>query len=1128
MKKFIFLLIVLIFLISGRVGAKIYTNIIISVDETVVQQDAPGFGCNIGTPELYADYTPVNNYVNNPGLEIASYHRRAFSASSNYYTGEQTGSNIFRFYWRTNWWQWPEDYWTGASYYFVYSPHSTNIGKSGYIEKFDYTNYYFKLNGVSDLTNTDYIIFTKTNFTATNEILFDTKYTNQDGKLFIPRINGWAFISYDWNDKWTNNSVIVKADRLDKHSGENSVMFEITNGNIAGGYRGIEYIVNNSNSFYLYSEKKYLVSFWAKSDGIQKVRVKIHNVLGPTVNITNDITMYTDNVWHKYNWEFYGQYGYSISLMLTINNDKDEKGSIWFDDISFMDIVDSASNYVCKNLVDIVKEANFEVLRNWGGSFGKGNLESGIHSMFERPMHTGGESYEQWEYGLPEFLELCKLTGANPWIVIPWSFLPQDASDLMEYLGGERGTYWGNKRILDGQSTPWLQIFDKVYLEFGNETWNPTFRPWNYASEQQYGVESTYIFNAIKNSPYYDGNKVKTIVNGQKVWVDRNREISENTLNADYLDIDGYLGPSVDYSAGKDKYYYLNSMLLSPHFINEWYVISNQAAVNGTGNGAEVKVCYEFNGSCNDIIRVGDTNIKISDGYVNNVDEKTYAYYMSISIASHVAAFDNLLNYFENGFKAANVFSIGGANVGTSYEDHFWTVVEGVGSIRKRKPLYELVKMYDLYIPGSDMITVSYSNMPVTNHPAHPKYYKYMSQTNNIPLVKCYAFRKNKQYSYVFINRSLYYTNEITLKMPYQPSSYAELSYLTSDDPLDNIVIKGEILAEKDIINNFHNNYKIKLRPFSAYLLNTYKEGETQNIALSIFNVEPVQISDDKVTIIWESTVDSDSRVQYGLLNRIYTDEISDDSFTTGHKIQITGLNNNTVYYFKVWSKDSLGRYAVSSNFSFTTSLSKDITSPVVTNIIISTNIIADAGGVITFSADSEKGVNKNECFLLDSDRNRVVSKGVAVDYDIDIYGHITGTITVSKLFYYYPLLKRFKIAICVKDGENNLSEINYSSDISVNITEDRLVCYNNVIKPGNSKAYIKCDVIETGYTVIEIYTTSGKKIKSVYSGNINFGRHIFEWSGDDDADNSVGTGVYLVRMKKGDKIEFRKIVVVR
>jgi hypothetical protein len=82
---------------------------------------------------------------------------------------------------------------------------------------------------------------------------------------------------------------------------------------------------------------------------------------------------------------------------------------------------------------------------------------------------------------LPDFLELCKYLGVNPYIAIPTNFTATDAAGLMNYLGGDAsvsGSYAARRAQASpdgsypGQSAPWTQVFSEIYLSFSNESWN--------------------------------------------------------------------------------------------------------------------------------------------------------------------------------------------------------------------------------------------------------------------------------------------------------------------------------------------------------------------------------------------------------------------------------------------------------------------------------------------------------------------------------------------------------------------------------------------------------------------------------------------------------------------------------
>ncbi|RLI77671.1 hypothetical protein DRP05_09495 [Archaeoglobales archaeon] len=89
-------------------------------------------------------------------------------------------------------------------------------------------------------------------------------------------------------------------------------------------------------------------------------------------------------------------------------------------------------------------------------------------------------------------------------------------------------------------------------------------------------------------------------------------------------------------------------------------------------------------------------------------------------------------------------------------------------------------------------------------------------------------------------------------------------------------------------------------------------------VELIISDVNVTYITDSSATITWKTNVNSNSIVKYGTQSGNYTFDVSVDTSTIDHSVTLTGLSNNTTYYFVVVSEsDSLT--AQSSEYSFTT-----------------------------------------------------------------------------------------------------------------------------------------------------------------------------------------------------------------
>ncbi|NUO83029.1 T9SS type A sorting domain-containing protein, partial [candidate division KSB1 bacterium] len=74
--------------------------------------------------------------------------------------------------------------------------------------------------------------------------------------------------------------------------------------------------------------------------------------------------------------------------------------------------------------------------------------------------------------------------------------------------------------------------------------------------------------------------------------------------------------------------------------------------------------------------------------------------------------------------------------------------------------------------------------------------------------------------------------------------------------------------------------------------------------------------------ITWNSNEPADSQVEYGLTASYGNTTPLAPQFVTAHGVGLTGLQANTLYHYRVLSKDASGNLATSADFTFTTSAS--------------------------------------------------------------------------------------------------------------------------------------------------------------------------------------------------------------
>jgi alpha-N-arabinofuranosidase len=146
-----------------------------------------------------------------------------------------------------------------------------------------------------------------------------------------------------------------------------------------------------------------------------------------------------------------------------------------------------------KQFVDDMKRIGAPNLRWPGGCFADGyHWRDGIGKVSERPrtynfwqrrMPAGIDATETNQFGVHEFMHLCRLIGAEPYIAANvGSGTPKEFHDWVSYCNAPRGTVsLADERAANGDK----QSFGVRYWGVGNESWGcgGTMRPGEYAAK---------------------------------------------------------------------------------------------------------------------------------------------------------------------------------------------------------------------------------------------------------------------------------------------------------------------------------------------------------------------------------------------------------------------------------------------------------------------------------------------------------------------------------------------------------------------------------------------------------------------------------------------------------------------
>jgi len=84
-----------------------------------------------------------------------------------------------------------------------------------------------------------------------------------------------------------------------------------------------------------------------------------------------------------------------------------------------------------------------------------------------------------------------------------------------------------------------------------------------------------------------------------------------------------------------------------------------------------------------------------------------------------------------------------------------------------------------------------------------------------------------------------------------------------------------------------------------------------------------------------------------------------------------------------------------------------------------------------------------------------------------------------------------------------------------------------NAPNPFNSITYIRYSIPMSCEVRLEIFNQAGQSVKILVEGNQNAGYHVVKWSGKDELDMRVPSGIYFCRIVAGDWTSAKKMVLV-
>jgi len=765
----------------------------ISVDpSSVVQANTTRFGINVGG---YSSYF-MKNLIPNPGFE-AGVHR------SMVHVGAGSTSNVVVD--KHGWTKQESGYWEGGEFRFLTGPAA---GRTGTIAS-------FTANGSYQFTLVD------------------------DGPAGpAPNENDILIVRRDVPGYYAD---------LEKGSTE-----EVRPGSpgtqslrLTAGQQYVQYLDASYRDIEMDMDKEYIVRGqwrfhgWVKGSPGTSVRLLFYreldktNELGWTHFLDKTVTFAEDG-WVEVDESFFvedgldpntpyppsfdgGTFLWGVRPILGIRFDAGEENTapIFVDDVSLVR-EDTSTNPTEYNdiMVNMLKDYQPGSLRFWGGQLGQS-----LDQMLSPQWSRGSFHYrldkmapDRWTNSLHEFLELCAEVGSNPWYVFPPSLRFEELDHFIEYLASPAdGDHpWAELRASMGQTEPWTTVFDRIQLEFGNETWGGggPGDPFGGSSVgYQLGAAVTPVFARMKAHPDFDAGVFQLMAPGQASNNYMNTTLGQTGDHYDGVSWAPYFGSLSSYANEAEIY---QPVLALPQAMSTTGVIGRNV---GTAHGFDPSTVtgnYEINFTSVG----GDSPMEVRNRFVAG------------QVGALALPLQLLTFQRDHGLETQCAFTFYGVcyrinNNGQGFSPYNWDCVRVWGMVRdlhntpRKRPTFLGTELTNKAVLGSAVTTTHAGDDPSWwQEPMNG-----IEEALEVKTLQSFAFSEGSSRGLVLFNLDLNVAHGVRLDLVMTGTSSAERWWIANDDIGAWNEHQIEVEIEHAAVEEFGDGLELVLPPHSIHAI---------------------------------------------------------------------------------------------------------------------------------------------------------------------------------------------------------------------------------------------------------------------------------------------------------------------
>ncbi|MGA3117420.1 MAG: hypothetical protein ABSF90_23650 [Syntrophobacteraceae bacterium] len=555
--------------------------------------------------------------------------------------------------------------------------------------------------------------------------------------------------------------------------------------------------------------KTYQLDLWLKQRNVAAGKVRV-SLFPYRENIQHTFTVSAD--WVKYSFRFKGPRRLPRSGISRLNITFKGPGTLWVDNVHLFD-TRQPPYAIRPEMVEALKEYRPGALRIWSGQ-----TNTAWGTSLDNWIAPEGEGMRFWSpdrgptpgtlFSLPSALAFARSSGARPWLIVHPSFSEVEWSHLIEYLAGPPTSPYGARRAACGQTSPWTDEFDRIHIEYGNETWNRLFRPWTFENGTQYGQFAEYFFQVAKSSPYYFHGKIDFVLGGcflsagPRGYGARARQASPSSSTVGFTTYLASWDDNQIPSITADERF-KNTLLCAPwimHRLTERLIATSSLL---TKMGFPHTLTTTEGGP--------DYTLPSAQKAVDAMEEM-----FGKSLAAAVSVLDAFLYNSAKGYGTQAYHRFG---VGPRWASH-----TGWNKGFRPHPAWLALQMRNQYAEG-DMVRTTVMGGTTINLPEiHNGRYRISAQPD-VPLIAAYAFRQAGRYMIFVLSRQLALSTPVNLHLPVMPSK--AILYTLSGNPRANNLDRFKVTIRRRRVRHFTQNYTLMMPPGSVYLFMVESSEET-------------------------------------------------------------------------------------------------------------------------------------------------------------------------------------------------------------------------------------------------------------------------------------------------------------